>query len=102
MYVAVVPECRRVSPGAELSSFTPVTETSFLSALVCEQRKNKFVNVRKLTLTSQLIRISVCLVARSVMIVGDNFEGSVHVVDLFCGSCLAVLSVSHIIPLSRM
>lgn len=71
--------------------------SSFLSALVSEQRKNKPVNVIKFTLTSQVIRISVCLVAGIVMIVGDNFEGSVYVVDVFCCSCLTVLSESHII-----
>lgn len=104
-YVALVPECLRVSLGAELASFIPETKSetsSFLSALVCEQRKNKLVNVIHFTLTSQVIRISVCLVARIVMIVGDNFEGSLHVVGVFCDSCLAVLSVSYHIPLSRM
>jgi len=104
MYVALVPKCRRVSPGAELASFTPETETfSFLSALVREQRKKKLVNVIKLTPTCQVIRISVCLVARNVLIEGDNFEGSVHVVDFFLWqlSCCPV-RVSYHIPLSRM
>jgi len=86
-----------VSLGAELAISTPETKSSFLSASVCEQRKNKLVNVTHFTLTSQVIRVSVCLVARVVMIVGDNFEGSLHVFDVFCDSCLGVLSVSHII-----
>lgn len=98
-YVALVPKCLRVSPRVELTNFTPETKSetsSFLSALVCEHRKNKLVNVIYFTLTNQVIRVSVCLVARIVMIVCGNFEGSVHIVDVLCGSCLAVLSVSHI------
>ena len=30
MYVALVPKCRRVSPGAELASFTPETVRDLL------------------------------------------------------------------------